>query len=107
MKNNKRPLVIDIKPWPSGYGFQGGSEWWNYVLSQEESKRLDNLMGLALLDEDMRHRLLTERDSSLFRAFDLAPQTQAWLQSIQATNLAEFAEAILAGPQQHYLEEVS
>ena len=107
MRNSKRPLVIDVNPWPTGYGFKGGNEWWTYVLSQEESKRLDNLMGLALLDEDLRHRLVIERDTALFKAFDLTPQTQAWLQAVKADNLTEFAQAIVAGPQEQYLKEVS
>jgi hypothetical protein len=107
MNNTKQALVIDISPWPNGYGFQGASDWWNYVLSQEESKRLDNLMGLALLDEDLRRRLVHERDTSLFNAFKLAPPTQAWLKSIKATTLTELAQEIVAGPQGNYLEEVS
>jgi hypothetical protein len=98
---------MDVLPWPNGHGFQGASEWWELVRSKEESKRLDNLMGLALLDEDICRRLLKEHDPSLFVAFGLAPETQAWLRTIKVATLAEFAEAVLAGPQRQYLEEAS
>lgn len=106
--SNQTP-VMDVFPWPHGHGFEGTDAWWNYVLSKEECKRLDNLMGLALLDEDIRTRLLKERDTSLFNAFNLAPETQAWLCAIKANTLAEFAEAVVAGPQSYYetLEEAS
>jgi hypothetical protein len=64
-------------------------------------------MGLALLDEEVCRRLLKDRDASLFAAFGLAQETQAWLRSITATTLSELAEAIIAGPQSQFLEEAS
>jgi hypothetical protein len=90
---------MDVFPWPNGHGFKGAGLWWDYVLSKEESKRLDNLMGLALLDEDICRRLVIDRDSSLFSMFQLSPETQIWLRTIKATTLSQFAEAVAAGPQ--------
>ncbi len=107
MEQSKQPPTMDVLPWPDGHNFQGAADWWAYVLSKEESKRLDNLMGLALLDEDICRRLLKDHDPSLFNAFGLSAETQAWLRSIKATTLTELAEAIVEGPQRHYLEEAS
>ena len=99
MPYNKQTPVMDVFPWPNGHGFQGSDIWWDYVLNKEERKRLDNLMGLALLDADICRRLLVDRDSSLFNMFQLSPETQAWLRTINATTLSQFAEAVVAGPQ--------
>jgi hypothetical protein len=89
--------VMDISPWPGGRGFVGNKEWWAHMLSQDERRRLDNLMGAALLDHGVRERLLTERDDSLLAAFDLSEETQAWLRNIQANSLDELASAIVCG----------
>ena len=107
MLNAKQIPTMDVLPWPSGHGFQGTDAWWDHMRSKEESKRLDNLMGLAMLDQDICRRLLQERDASLFSAFGLSSETQAWLRSIKAATLVELAEAIVAGQQSQYLEEAS
>lgn len=107
MPNLKQTPTMDVLPWPQGHGFQGTGAWWDYVRSKEERKRLDNLMGLALLDEDICRRLLKDHDSSLYTAFGLSPDTQAWLRSIPAVTLVELAEAIINGPHSQYLEEAS
>ncbi len=88
--------VMDVLPWPEGQGFAGSGTWWDYVLSQDEQQRLNNLMGLALLDISICNQLLNMRDDSLLNAFDLSVETQAWLRSIKATDLAELAEAIVS-----------
>ena len=88
--------VMDIAPWPRGRGFQGGPEWWDYVLSKEEKQRLDNLMGIALLDTDVRARLLEDRDESLLTAFGLSEEMRARMQSVSATTLVELAQALVA-----------
>ncbi len=90
--------VMDVLPWPRGRGFSGGKNWWQYVLSKEERRRLDNLMGIALLDEDVRDRLVKHRDRSLLDAFGICEETQSWLRSVQAGNLVELAQAIVSGP---------
>lgn len=101
MSKTKQALVMDVLPWPQGHGFSGTTAWWDYVLSKEESRRLDNLMGIALLDEDFGNRLLNERDDSLLMPFGFSQETVAWLRTIQATDLVEFAQAIVSGPQNH------
>jgi hypothetical protein len=88
---------MDVLPFPHGRGFTGAKAWWNYVLGKEERRRLDHLMGVALLDEGICNRLVKERDCSLLTAFGLSEETQAWLRTITATSLVEFAQAIVAG----------
>jgi hypothetical protein len=96
---SRQTLVMDVLPWPQGTGFKGGSAWWDYLLSKGESRRLDNLMGIALLDEEFSHRLLNDRDDRLLEPFGLSLETRAWLRSIKAKTLVEFAQAIVSGPQ--------
>lgn len=88
--------VMDVLPWPDGSGFAGGDSWWHLVLSQSECDRLNNLVGLALLDGDVCERLVTKRDSALLTAFGLSERTQDWLRGINATTLKELAQAIVA-----------
>jgi hypothetical protein len=91
---NEKP-VMDVLPFPNGRGFSGASAWWDYVMSKEERQRLDNLMGLALLDENVRDRLIHKRDESLLGAFGLSRETQNWLRAVNASSLTELAEAIV------------
>jgi len=93
---NSAPLnvITDVSPWPSGKGFAGGSIWWKHVLSQDERKRLDNLMGVALLDTEVGKQLLAGQDDTLYCAFGISEETQERLRSIQATTLVDFAQAI-------------
>ncbi len=88
--------VMDVLPWPDGRGFSGSGKWWEYVLNQDEQQRLNNLMGLALLDTSICDQLLNKHDDSLLNAFDLSAETKAWLRSIEASNLVELAEAIVS-----------
>lgn len=96
MSKKNQSLVMDVLPWPQGHGFSGSNAWWEYVLSKDESRRLDNLMGIALLDENVSQRLLNDRDDSLFASFGLSSETRAWLRGIQATSLVELAQAIVS-----------
>ncbi len=89
--------VMDVSPWPNGHGFSGANSWWEYMISKEERQRLDNLMGLALLDEDVRERLVNKRDDSLLAAFGLSEATRGWLRAIRANSLDELAQAIVSG----------
>ncbi len=93
---HSRNVVMDVLPWPNGYGFSGAETWWKHTLSQSERDRLDDLLTLALLDSSVREQLVVKRDSSLLTAFDLSPQTQHWLRAIKAVNLEELAQAVLA-----------
>ena|SRR5579859_4828586 len=96
MPHQDKSPVMDVLPWPDGYGFSGSGAWWEYVLSKDEQRRLDNLMCLALLDEDIQVRLVIERDDSLMATFGLSEATRAWLHSLQATSLTELAQAIVS-----------
>ena len=96
MKTHKTSVVMDVLPWPNGYGFSGADAWWQYTLSQSERDRLDDLMGLALLDKNVCEQLVVERAPSLLRAFGLSEDTQRWLTSIKANTLKEMAQAVLA-----------
>jgi hypothetical protein len=72
-------------------------------MGKQEKQRLDTLMGTALLDEKVRHRLVRERDASLLSAFGLSSETQSWLRSIEAGSLTELAQAIVARSQDELL----
>jgi hypothetical protein len=100
MPSTKQTLVMDVFPWPRGKGFSGGTEWWDYVMTKDERKRLDNLIGLALLDIDICRRLLDEHDETLYTAFRLSYPTQCWLQTLNASSLTELAEAIMVYAEQ-------
>ncbi|MBC7810535.1 MAG: hypothetical protein H7175_05280 [Burkholderiales bacterium] len=88
--------VMDVLPWPQGHGFAGTSAWWDYVMTKEEKHRLDNLMGLALLDTDVCERLIYKRDESLLAAFGLSAETRTWLRKLEATSLVDLAQAIVS-----------
>ena len=64
-------IVMDVLPWPGGYGFNGADAWWQHTLSQSERERLDDLLGLALLDNTVCEQLVVKRDTSLLRSFKL------------------------------------
>jgi hypothetical protein len=68
-------------------------------MGKEEKRRLDNLMGTALLDEKVRKRLVNERDTSLLTSFGLSNETQSWLRTVEARSLTELAQAIVARSQ--------
>lgn len=92
---------MDVMPWPKGQGFKGADTWWDYVRNQDEEHRLENLLGLALLDPEICTSLINGRDLELMEAFGLSPETQHWLCSIQADDLAQFAQAIIAQRKTH------
>jgi hypothetical protein len=91
-----RTLVMDILPWPKGRGFSGVSAWWDYVLSKDEQGRLDNLMGVALLDGEVRERLIKRKDETLFSAFGLSTETKTWINSLNVASLDELAQEIIS-----------
>jgi hypothetical protein len=99
--NGNTSLVMDVLPWPSGYGFSGADAWWQHTLSQNERDRLDDLLGLALLDKDVCEQLVAKRDASLLSAFGLSEDTQRWLTSIKASTLKELAQAVAASISYH------
>lgn len=68
-------------------------------MGKEEKRRLDTLMGTALLDETVCKRLVKERDTSLLSSFGLSSETQSWLRAVEAESLTELAQAIVARSQ--------
>ena len=68
--------------------------WQGYLLSNDERRRIDNLMGRALLDDSFCQELLHNRSTTLLAEFGLSASTQDWLCSIEASSLSELAQAI-------------
>jgi hypothetical protein len=95
-------VAIGVMPWPSGHDFTGGDVWRQHTLSSSERDRLDNLMGLALLDQNVLDRLLVKRDPALLDAFDLSEDTRHRLAAVQVGSLKEFAQAIVAATSSYH-----
>jgi hypothetical protein len=74
------------------------SIWHGYRLTLDEQRRIDSMMGKALIDPHICDRLVNQRDSALLDEFGLSAETQQWLCSIQAASLIELAQAITAYP---------
>lgn len=87
-------LVMDVSPWSGGVSFRGTSEWWDYILTRDEQTRVNQLLGMALLDESVQRRLVDERDESLMAAFNLSEPTRQWLRGLDAATLPDFAQAV-------------
>lgn len=98
MTKQKAPqdMVLDITSWSGKRGFSGAAEWWNYVRDQDERRRLDHLLGVALLDENVRHRLVNARDEALLSAFGLSESTKWWMMTLPATSLSDIAREVAA-----------
>jgi len=86
---------VDMSLWPDRRGFESADAWWD-VMDRDEKQRLDNLMGVALLDTEVRERLVNKRDKSLLTAYGLSQETQNWIREINATSLIELAQAIVS-----------
>jgi hypothetical protein len=95
-RHQSTPVVMDVLPWPDGSGFSGVDSWWHQVLGQSECERLNNLIGLALLDSTVCEQLVVKRDPALFATFGLSERTQNWLSAVGAATLKELAQAIVA-----------
>ena len=74
-------VVASVPPWG----------WWPLAF-----------VGVALLDEEIRGRLVDQRDNTLMEAFGLSTETQGWLRTIKADSLVELAQAIVSAPQAEY-----
>ena len=70
------------------------SIWRGFLLSADEKRGIDRLMGSALMDDSMRDLLVNKRDLSLMASFGLSLETQNWLRSIKASSLEELAQEI-------------
>lgn len=73
--------------------FKSEDLWRQTVLGVNESERLNYLLGLALVDEDMCYLLMTG-DSEFCAEWELSEQTREWVRSVQALSLEEFAIAL-------------
>jgi hypothetical protein len=96
MAHMTNTLVMDVSPWPSGQGFSGSREWWSYLHNKDERKRLDQLLGAALLDQKLCNRLIQDRDEELLTAFGLSDITKQWIQTVSIASLSDLAEAIVS-----------
>lgn len=92
--NNPLP-TIDLYPWPTGLGFNGSAAWWAYVAKQTEEDKLELLIILASLNENVC-QLLLAHDQELFNEFQLSLQTIDRLCGIYADSLSDFAAALVA-----------
>lgn len=69
--------------------------WQGFLIPHDEMRRIDRLMGTAMLDDALGHRLVHQRDGALLASFGLSLETQNWLRSIEASTLDELAQAIV------------
>ncbi len=69
---------------------------WRRVLSAEDKRQLDMLIGVALLDDDVRYRLIIERDELLFDDFQLSDYAKQVLRDCPANTLSDLAQAVIA-----------
>jgi hypothetical protein len=86
------PGVIDIFPWHRGSGFANADVWWSYILSQTETERLDVLVEVALLNQEVC-LLLLDHDRALLDLFEFSEETVRLIEMIEAKTLDEFAQA--------------
>lgn len=86
--------ILDIYPWPNGLGFRGSEEWWVYVCHQTEEDKLDLLIIMAHLSDQICELLLVH-DQELLSRFQFSSCTLEYLSGIQAKNLIEFATALV------------
>ena len=68
--------------------------WQGFLLNTDERRRIDRLMGNALLDETVCDLLVNKRDTSIMSSYGLSLETQNWLRSIKASSLEELAQEI-------------
>jgi hypothetical protein len=86
--------VMDLFPWFEGRGFVNSDIWWAYVLCHAEAERLELLVTVALVNQNV-FRLLLERDSALMELFAFSEEIRVSLSAIEATNLHEFAYKLI------------
>ena len=70
----------------------------NYIrltLPNCELDELDRLIGAAMLDSAICKRLVVERDTTLLEEFELSPVSRQLISRVEASTLAEFADALV------------
>ncbi len=65
------------------------------LIHADQMQRLDQLFGAALLDDDICHRLVSQRDPALLADYGLSSDLKVRLSNIQATSLVELAQGLL------------
>ena len=68
-------------------------------VNADEMTKIDALLGAALVNGDLRQRLLEDRDASILGEFHLGTETQALLHNINAHSLTDLARAITSTEQ--------
>jgi hypothetical protein len=81
--------------WPNGSPAGYTDVWERPTPAQNERERLDNLIGLALVDSSIRDRLMVQHDRSLVDAFNLTDETRQRLSNTRAGSLQELAQSML------------
>lgn len=66
------------------------------TLNASDMSALDRVVGVAMVDDDFRRRLVHERTERLLAPFALSRSVLAWLMLLEARTLEELAQAILA-----------
>jgi len=89
-------MVLDTNAWAGQPGFNGSDEYKTFVCNKDESSRLNHLLGMALLDADIRHRLVEARDETLLTSFGLSESTKKWIITMRANTLADIASEVAA-----------
>jgi hypothetical protein len=83
--------VSAARPWSSARSDRGKDA---YTLTDDDRERLDALLGAALVDAEVRQRLLSGQCASLMADFAIPEETQVWLRGIKTASLTELAQAI-------------
>lgn len=94
MVTSKSQPVIDLYPWSNGLEFRGADEWWVYVSHQTEADKLDLLITMACLSDQIC-TLLLAHDQEFLNRFRFSCCTLERLSTIQVNSLIEFATALV------------
>src|SRR5882724_9791016 len=86
--------VIDLSPWPHGLGFEKAEIWWDYIRVQTEDNKLELLMTVALLSQEVC-LLMLNHDHELLGRFEFSEETLLVLTDINAETLYEFAQQVI------------
>lgn len=85
---------MDVAPSSRQLDFDGEDIWWEYIWGCDERGRLEHLLVAALLNTDIRRRLL-DHDLSLFESFHLSDSTILRICDVQAHGLSAFTAELL------------
>lgn len=69
---------------------------WRRSLSAQDKRQIDTLMGVAILDADVRRRLIDERDENLFDDYQLSEHAKQILRESPANTLPDLAQSVVS-----------